>query len=419
MRAFRPRFRPRLLCTKRKEILIDRSTLFDPSKTEWKKSEYSTPLAKEIATHVIARGPITVSEYMKQCLTHPTHGYYTNREYVFGTKGDFTTAPEISQLFGEAIAVWVIMTWQAIGSPEKFQLIELGPGNGTLASDMIRTFDKFPPLANAIEYNFVEISEKMQRKQSDTVQSMAESMNNRSMVERCSWYSRLNDVQKSENCPNIIIGQEILDALYIHRFKYTKKGWREILVDVEQDPNAEFDFRFVTSPGDTPASSMLLSKKKQQAEKEDFGIGSTIEVGASACALVQDCATRISELGGAALFIDYGDDFAPTDSFRGISKHEFCSPLYRPGEIDLTADVDFAALRRAISHHDDIIVRGVETQNFFLKSMGIAERFEMLYEKSNSEEEKETLMRAYERLMSDKEMGELFKVFAFSSLKNI
>ena len=142
-----------------------------------------------------------MSEYMKQCLTHPTHGYYTNREYVFGTKGDFTTAPEISQLFGEAIAVWVIMTWQAIGSPEKFQLIELGPGNGTLASDMIRTFDKFPPLANAIEYNFVEISEKMQRKQSDTVQSMVESMNNRSMVERCSWHSRLNDVQKNENCP--------------------------------------------------------------------------------------------------------------------------------------------------------------------------------------------------------------------------
>ena len=169
----------------------------------------------------------------------------------------------------------------------------------------------------------------------------------------------------------------------------------------------------MTSPGETPASSMLLSKKEHR--KDDFGIGSMIEVGASACALVQDCATRISELGGAALFIDYGDDFAPTDSFRGISKHKFCSPLYRPGEIDLTADVDFAALRRAISHHDDIVVRGLETQNFFLKSMGIAERFGMLYEKSNTEEERETLMRAYERLMSDKEMGDLFKVLAFSS----
>lgn len=409
-------FRPRLFSTKKKEILIDRSTLFDPSKTKWKKSSYSTPLAEEIATHVIARGPITVSEYMKQCLTHPKHGYYTNKENVFGTKGDFTTAPEISQLFGEALAVWVIMTWQAIGSPEKFQLVELGPGNGTLASDMIRTFDKFPALASAIEYNFVEISEKMQLKQSETVRGMLESnspINNRGLVERCTWSPRLNDVQKYEGCPNIIIGQEILDALYIHRFTYTKKGWREILIDVEQDSSAEFDFRFVTSPGETPASSMLLSKKEHH--KDDFGIGSTIEVGASACALVQDCATRISELGGAALFIDYGDDFAPTDSFRGISKHKFCSPLYRPGEIDLTADVDFAALRRAISHHDDIVVRGLETQNFFLKSMGIAERFGMLYEKSNTEEERETLMRAYERLMSDKEMGDLFKVLAFSS----
>jgi len=399
-----------------RSILIDRSTLFDPSKIKWKKNSYSTPLAQEIAAQIIARGPISVSEYMKQCLTHPTHGYYTNREHVFGTKGDFTTAPEISQLFGEAVAVWVIMTWQAMGSPEKFQLVELGPGNGTLANDMIRTFDKFPPLANAIEYNFVEISDKMQLKQSEMIRN--NKINHQTMIERCSWHSRLGEVEKKDGCPNIIIGQEILDALYIHRFTYTKNGWREILVDIEENSNAEFEFRFVTSPGETPASSMLLSKHDNEKEKrvKDFGIGSTIEVGASACALVQDCATRISELGGAALFIDYGDDFASTDSFRGISKHKFCSPLFKPGEIDLTADVDFAALRRAISHHDNIVIRSVETQNYFLKSMGIAERFEMLYQNRETEKEKEMLMQEYERLMSDKEMGELFKIFTFSCM---
>eukprot|EP00940_MAST-03C_sp_MAST-3C-sp2_P001818 g1818.t1 len=382
---------------------------------------------------ILARGPITVAEFMKQALLHPHHGYYTTKT-VFGRSGDFTTAPEISQLFGEMLAIWCLMTWQQMGAPEGTQIVEIGPGRGTLMADMIRTFDKFPAFGESSTCHLVEKSESLREQQKSKLSPLRERLSS-SMAHRATWHSTFDEVPSG--APTILIAQELLDALPVHQFEYTEKGWRERLVDIDLDRTDGRDFRFVLAPGPTPATSMLLpssrasgenvsissssssssSSEFQSAGDMTFSMGDTIEVNPASCALVQDIAKRVQTDTGAALFIDYGNDFASASSLRGIEEHEFCDPLHRPGEVDLTADVDFASLRRAVESAKDcdgVHFMGPVTQGELLQRLGIIERFEMLAKSSKPEEVSE-LHEQLKRLVDPKEMGRIYKCAAVAS----
>lgn len=254
-------------------VMIDRSALFQnrEESADALTAKLTTPLARELSQIILARGPVTVAEYMRQSLTHPLHGYYTTKGSVFGSKGDFTTAPEISQMFGELLGIWCVATWQQMGSPQNVQLVEIGPGRGTLMADMIRTFDKFEPFVASATCHMVEISETLRGTQKRALESLALGSARR-IVDDMQWYRRIQDV-KVEG-PMIIIGQEILDALPIHQFEYTINGWRERLVDVNFSATDERGFRFVLSPGSTPALGLL----GPSSSEHDFEVGDRLEV---------------------------------------------------------------------------------------------------------------------------------------------
>ena len=404
---------------KGEKVLVDRSALFsgDSFREVTRKSKFKTPLENELSQVILARGPISVSEFMKQSLLHPTHGYYTSKR-VFGSAGDFTTAPEISQVFGELIAIWCLSTWQSMGMPSDLQIVEIGPGRGTLMFDMMRTFEKFPAFGGTCSYHLVEMSDKLQAAQQEKLSVLSSSS-------RARWYKLFDEIPSEK--PTIVIGQEILDALPVYQFEYTNRGWRERLIDVATDETTgERAFRFVLSPGPTPASSTLLapafetmpgftSSSEDPKMNETFTVGDSIEVCPAACSLAQDISKRINATGGAALFVDYGNDFAPSDSLRGIRDHKFCHPLERPGDIDLTADVDFAAVRRAVECLDgNVHVHGPTTQSEFLQKLGAVERFNQL-QRSVDPSGREELESQFRRLLDPSAMGRVYKCLCISS----
>jgi NADH dehydrogenase [ubiquinone] 1 alpha subcomplex assembly factor 7 len=343
--------------------------------------EELTPLAIDLYSIINLKGPITLHEFMSEALNHTVHGYYQakNTEKI-GAKGDFVTSPEISQLFGEMLGIWIYSTWEAMGSPSTFHLIEFGPGKGTLMVDMLTVLRKFPKCLAAVEVHFVELSLRLRQVQYDSLQkkfsnkpeteftNMTEVLKDQQRYEieiegtkvPLVWNSFFRQIPSDQPC--IIIGQEFLDAFPVHQFIYTKKGWREKLVDIDRviynlDDDEEFDnsnnnnepgekkqpypfhFRLVTSPRPTAAVQSLISsenpKVKQFREslktsgasfkspdEAQLQEGDGLEIAPLALIQCEDVAMRITKAGGACLFIDYGEDFAQEDTLRGFKKHK-------------------------------------------------------------------------------------------------
>lgn len=445
-------------------IMIDRSTLFLPTQRSTQlsmaKDTTATPLARELHQLILARGPISVAEFMRQALCHPVHGYYTCKESVFGKAGDFTTAPEISQVFGELLGIWCVATWQQMGQPEAVRVVEIGPGRGTLMADMLRTFNKFPAFSAAATCHLVEISSNLKEVQRQALSKVAAETNS-AMAANVSWHEQFVDVVRpqvygedtgADEGPILVLGQELLDALPIHQLQYTReRGWCERLVDVNLAAEQKGDFRFVLSPGPTPATAFTARKQKDSegTDSWDYGVGDTLEVCPAACALAQDIALALQKQGGAALFVDYGADFAAADSLRGIFEHAFCDVLHRPGEVDLSADVDFAAIRRSVeclpaweegraipdvgnassgdvsseanrrgdddSKSNGVLVHGPIDQSELLQRLGIGARFNMLLQNATSDEQAAQLEEDFKRLTDPSEMGRVYKAFSISS----
>ncbi|XP_008300665.1 protein arginine methyltransferase NDUFAF7, mitochondrial [Stegastes partitus] len=330
-------------------------------------------LLRHLTSKLKATGPITVAEYMREVLTNPVAGYYV-RNNMLGPDGDFITSPEISQIFGELLGVWIISEWMGAGRPKQLQLVELGPGKGSLASDVLRVFSQLRSVLGetSVSLHLVEVSPALSliQAQNLTRDCSQEAVSEDELVYRRGttaaglpvfWYRRLDDVPAGFS---ICVAHEFFDALPIHKFQRTQKGWREVMVDI--DPDKPDKLRFVVAPSPTMASSTLI----QADERRDH-----VEVCAEGGSVVQQLSRRITEDGGAALIADYGHDGTKTDTFRSFKGHQLHDVLSNPGSADLTADVDFSYLRRKAG--GGVACLGPVSQRTFLKNMGIDTRMQV------------------------------------------
>ncbi|XP_059642369.1 uncharacterized protein LOC132284293 isoform X2 [Cornus florida] len=385
------------------KISIDRSGLYNPSEHSHDSSSDSE-LVKHLKGIIKFRGgPISVAEYMEEVLTNPQAGFYMNRD-VFGAEGDFVTSPEVSQMFGEMVGVWAMCLWEQMGQPNRMNLVELGPGRGTLMADLLRGASKFKNFAESLHIHMVECSPTLQKLQHRSLKCMDED-NTGANEEKIiistlsgtpvSWHAALEQVPSG--LPTIIIAHEFYDALPVHQFQRASRGWREKMIDVAEDSS----FRLVLSPQPTPAT-LFLMKRCKWAVDEEIAKLEHIEVCPKAMELTQTIAKRISSDGGGALIIDYGLKGIVSDSLQAIRKHKFVSMLDDPGSADLSAYVDFAAIRHSAEEVSDVSVHGPITQSQFLGSLGINFRVEALLENC-TEEQAESLRTGYWRLVGDGE----------------
>ncbi|EPS61139.1 hypothetical protein M569_13658, partial [Genlisea aurea] len=382
-------------------ISIDRSALYSPPDHSHESST-DTELVKHLKNIIKFRGgPITVAEYMEEVLTNPKSGFYINRD-VFGGEGDFITSPEVSQMFGEMVGVWTMCLWEQMGQPKRVNLVELGPGRGTLLADLLRGTSKFKSFVESLQIHLVECSPALRQLQYRNLKCFDSDDN---ADRRCissiadtpvSWHSALEEVPTG--LPTIIIAHEFYDALPVHQFQKTCRGWCEKMVDVSEDSS----FRFVLSPHPTPASLYLI-KRCTWAEKAELAGATSVEVCPKAMDLTRAISSRISADGVGALIIDYGLDGIVSDSLQAIRKHKFVGILDDPGLADLSAYVDFAAVKHSAQEVSGVSVHGPVTQSQFLGSLGINFRIEALLENCSDEQQAESLRSGYWRLVGDGE----------------
>lgn len=341
-----------------------------------------TPLGEKLISRVRAYGPMTVAEYMEACLSDPFYGYYMRRE-PFGRYGDFVTAPEVTQMFGELIGVWTIVTWEAMGSPREFVLAELGPGRGTLMADLIRTFRVVPDFAEAARLHLIETSPRLRQIQEATLSSAGV---------RITWHSRIENLPPG---PLIVVANEFFDSLPVRQFRWGGDGWSERMVGIDAEGGLAFLYR--------PVEQRPLAAPLPE--------GAIIETSPAASQIMRMLAARTAAAGGAALVIDYGSERpGHGDSFQAVRAHEYADPLIAPGETDLTAHVDFAALAKAAADAG-ALPRPLLTQGEFLNRLGLGARVEAL-SAGKDDATREALQIAADRLAGENSMGDLFKVLA-------
>jgi SAM-dependent MidA family methyltransferase len=346
-------------------------------------------LKNRIADLIGMQGPISIADYMAICLFDPRQGYYTTRD-PFGSGGDFITAPEVSQMFGELIGAWIVSTWRALGRPASPVVAEIGPGRGTLMKDMVRTILRIAPqLQAAADFRLIEVSDRLAETQAATLREMPGSFG---------WHK---DVEELPRRPLFIVGNELFDAVPIRQYVRTTDGWRERCVAVD-------DGNLVFAAGAGSLEEALLPPGAAAAPE-----GAIVEMAPARSALMQKIAGRIADGGGAGLFVDYGY-LTPAlgDSFQALSRHAYADPLAEPGKADLTAHVNFAALAAA-ARGAGLHVQ-LTTQGDFLLRLGLLERAGRLG--ANADEAgRQRISEAVERLAGPDQMGELFKVLAISS----
>lgn len=352
-----------------------------------------SPLEKEIRRLIAVSGPMPVARYMSLCLTHPKYGYYITRD-PFGAGGDFTTAPEVSQIFGELIGLWALSVWRMLGEPESIKLVELGPGRGTMIRDALRAAKVLPKFRHALSVHMVEISPTLEQVQRSTLSDTEVPL---------SWHRHLLDVPEG---PCIILGNEYLDALPVHQVVKQNDGWHERVIGL----NANGDFALGLAPDPLPQFDRFLPKKIKEAP-----VGSIFEWRNDIDAF--DIARRVRE-NGAALFIDYGhveSDIGET--LQSVNEHAFADPLSAPGLADITAHVDFFIFGQA-AESIGAAVQGPVTQAKFLRELGIDARAEALRRNATAEQAA-AITSAVARLTESGRtgMGDLFKVIAICDPK--
>ncbi len=336
-----------------------------------------TPLLALLLKQIELGGPITIADYMAAA----NHHYYTTRDPL-GVAGDFTTAPEISQMFGELVGVWIADLWMRANRPV-FDYVELGPGRGTLAADALRTMASFG--CTPVDIHLVETSPVLSAAQTDRHPTAIHHLD----------ISGLPDDK-----PLIVIANEFFDALPIHQYIAADDGWREIMV-------ASADGKLIAIPGPAATDCAIPERLRRQP------IGTIIETAPAAAAVMAACADRIAKQNGAMLVIDYGYiGPIPADTFQAVKAHGYTDPFAHPGEADLTAHIDFTALATA-AHAADIRAIGPARQGDWLYRLGIDARCAALADTTPARAAELTGQR--NRLVSSDEMGELFRILAIHS----
>ncbi|XP_023950556.2 protein arginine methyltransferase NDUFAF7 homolog, mitochondrial [Bicyclus anynana] len=357
-------------------------------------------------------GPLTVAEYMHIVITNPTEGYYEKKD-VIGETGDFITSPEISQLFGEILAVWFYAETQKMSPGKPLQIVELGPGKATLLIDILRVLNRYGYKAPDLTLHLVEISTAMQVAQANRLcvshrETDLESPHNREGETvsgiKVYWY---NDLKKVPNNFSWYIAHEFFDVLPIHKFEKTEEGWREVLIDLDENDK----LRYRISANETQATRVLVRPPL------DAGDRKALEISPRSLGIARQLANRVDQFGGIALIADYGHTGEKEDTFRAFHKHKIVDPLENPGMADLTADVDFSQLRLAASmtpgDENYALVVGPVAQMEFLQRMQANARLQVLVDNAKTENDKEKIEAAYDMLVNPTKMGERFKFMAF------
>jgi NADH dehydrogenase [ubiquinone] 1 alpha subcomplex assembly factor 7 len=337
-----------------------------------------TPLAQVLIAQITEAGPMTLAEYMAHCLMHPQHGYYATRDPL-GAAGDFTTAPEISQMFGELLGLSIAQAWLDQGAPSPFVLAELGPGRGTLMADILRATRAVPGLHAAAQLHLVETSPTLRAAQARTLEGAAPT-----------WHDA---VQTLPDLPLFLVANEFFDALPIRQAQRDGAQWRERMVGRDGD-------RLIPGLGAPNALPQLVHRL------EDTHDGDIVEFSAAAAHIAAHIGAQIAQRGGAALIVDYGDWRSLGDTFQALRAHAPADPFDGPGTTDLTAHVDFEALALAAApaQHSRVTPQGV-----FLERLGITPRAQKLAQTLGGAA-RNAHVAAHRRLTHPEEMGTLFKV---------
>jgi len=340
-----------------------------------------TPLARLLLRRIALTGPITVAEFMAEALGHPLHGYYQRRDPL-GRAGDFITAPEVSQMFGELIGLWCVEVWHEMGCPDPCHMVELGPGRGTLMADALRAARVRPAFGAAIRLHLVETSPYLRERQAQALPA-----------HHPQWHASLAEVPQG---PLLLVANEFFDALPVHEFELRPEGWRERMVSCDGEQLA---FAWA-APG--PSFALLADRQRR---------GAKAEVSPVALSLAGDIGWRLARAGGAALIIDYGSSQTlPGESLQAVRRHEPVNPLSDIGEADLSAHVDFAGLARA-AEQAGAVTHGPLPQGEFLLRLGLEARAESLLARATPAQARD-IDSARRRLLDSREMGTLFKALA-------
>jgi NADH dehydrogenase [ubiquinone] 1 alpha subcomplex assembly factor 7 len=352
------------------------------------KSQRSS-LAMRLEQRIAAEGPISVEDFMEACLLDAAAGVYTARQPI-GAKGDFITAPEISQIFGELIGVWAVAVWQALGEPDAVTIAELGPGRGTLMADALRAARVSPKFLACLSVALIERSPVLAAAQRDALQGAQPPVD---------WYATLDEIPRG---PLVVIASEFIDALPIRQFVRRGGAWYERLVT-----NSATGFAFTES---SSAAGDEAPEDTGRAAPE----GAVAETRPAALALLRELARRAAEAPLAALIIDYGyDESGYGDTLQAVRAHRYADPLATPGGADLSAHVDFAALKQS-AEALGLKAYGPLPQGAFLLKLGLGPRRNQLLETA-TEAQREAIISGTVRLADPQQMGVLFKVLALTS----
>ncbi|KAI0029274.1 S-adenosyl-L-methionine-dependent methyltransferase, partial [Vararia minispora EC-137] len=390
-----------------------------------------TPVEKILLDTIKANGPVSFATYMQMCLSHPTEGYYMkSANSIFGSRGDFITSPEISQVFGELVGVWLLSQYMQNAAPgTHIQIIELGPGRGTLMADVLRTLMQLTPVKSALRsVLLVETSPALRDAQSEVLKQWSEVPGI-----TVKWHESLDDVCLDDNAFTMLVAHEFFDALPFHLLERSHQGWQEVMITVDPDTTAKTVLRAsdLPKPLTDPSVDMTLPLSSSRSRLRpvlssvpspisnllgrssprfhELPVGSRIEVSPAAFRIAQKIGEIIGSLGrkGAGLLVDYGAGHVFDNSFRAFKGHKIVDPFYLPGQCDLTVNVDFTYLSEALA--GTATRHGPLTQHDFLTRMGMHLRVKKLQDAARPERRK-SIEDAANRLVDLMGMGKQYKV---------
>lgn len=349
----------------------------------------TTPLEERLMALIRSRGPISVADYMTDALFHPHDGYYTSQTPI-GAKGDFTTSPEISQIFGELIGLWLVQSWEDMGAPKSFNLVELGPGRGALMQDILRTARLRPAFLDAARVWLVETSGRLRHEQQRRLRDAGIAPD---------WADKFVDIPAG---PTLLVANEFFDCLPVRQFVRTQTGWRERMVGIE---GTSLVFTLEETP---PLPAIKLP------EKDAAALGDIFEINEGAEALIDEISSVLIAQGGRALIIDYGHlNSGFGDTLQSVRGHAYWPVLSAPGRADITSHVNFERLA-GVAFAAGAAAFGPVSQGAFLERLGVGVRLERL-SAGKSAEEAASLFGGANRITSPSQMGELFKALCIAA----
>jgi len=347
-----------------------------------------------IKQQIRLNGPMNMAEYMGLCLGHPEHGYYMRRNPL-GQEGDFTTAPEISQMFGELIGAWLADSWMQLGSPDKFILLECGPGRGTLMADALRATKAVKGFHEAMQLHMLEMSPTLKASQQAALEGYD-----------ATWHMTLESVPTDS--PLLVLGNEFLDALPVRQIVLRDTGWAEKVINIDINDTLRL-YEIEADEGVKQLIPPMLIPPQ---------LGDHLEVSLQQKCTIGEIINIVLKQGGISLFIDYGFTHSVSgDTLQAVKNHSYCGVLDSPGEVDITAHVNFAEISR-FSMENNVTVHGPVSQGDFLNRLGMKVRAQNLTQGATAEQAKDIALAVTRLTGKDTkagEMGELFKVIAMSS----